>query len=52
MNIKINEDKFWKSHYVYPNCKNPKSIQEMGLYNPTMAISTGFTVGLNVNDYF
>jgi hypothetical protein len=34
----------------YPKCKNPKSIQEMGLYNSTMAISAGFTVGLNVNN--
>jgi hypothetical protein len=25
--------------------KNPKSIPEMGLYNSTMALSTGFTVG-------
>ena len=36
----------------YPKRKNPKSIQEMGLYNSTMAISTGFTVGLNANKYF
>jgi len=34
----------------YPKHKNPKSIKEMGLYNSTMAISTGFTVGLNVNN--
>jgi hypothetical protein len=33
----------------YPKHKNPKSIKEMRLYNSTMAISTGFTVGLNVN---
>jgi hypothetical protein len=32
--------------------QNPKSIQEMGFYNSTMAISTGFTVGLNVNNWF
>ena len=32
--------------------KNPKSIQEMGLYNSTMAISTGFTVGVNVINKF
>ena len=25
----------------YPKHKNPKSIQEMGLYNSTMALSTG-----------
>jgi hypothetical protein len=31
---------------AYPKHKNPKSIQEMGLYNSTMAISTGFTVWL------
>ena len=31
-----------------PN-KNPKSKREMGLYNSTMAISKGFTVGFNVN---
>jgi hypothetical protein len=30
--------------------KNPKSIQKIGLYNSTMAISTGFTVGLIVSD--
>ena len=36
----------------YPKHKNPKSIQEMGLYNLTMVISTGFTVGLNVNDLY
>jgi len=35
-----------------PKYKNPKSIQEMGFYNSTMAISTGFTVGLNVNNSF
>ena len=32
--------------------KSPKSIQKMGLYNSTMAISIGFTVGLNVNNLF
>jgi hypothetical protein len=36
----------------YPKCKNPKSIQEMGPYNSTMAISIGFTFGLNVNNLF
>jgi hypothetical protein len=30
--------------------QNPKSIPEMELYNSTMAISKGFTVGLNVNN--
>ena len=34
----------------YPKYKNPNSIQEMGFYNSTMAISAGFTVGLNVNN--
>jgi hypothetical protein len=33
----------------YPKYKNPKSIQEMGLYNSTMAISE-VTVGLDVNN--
>ena len=36
----------------YPKHKNPKSMQEMGLYNSTMAISKGFTVGLNLNGEF
>ena len=31
-----------------PKHKNPISTKEMGLYKSTMAISTGFTVGLNV----
>jgi hypothetical protein len=30
--------------------KKPTSINEMGLYNSTMAISEGLTVGLNVNN--
>jgi hypothetical protein len=32
--------------------KNPISTKEMGPYNSTMAISTGFTVGLNLNNLF
>jgi hypothetical protein len=36
--------------FGYPKCKNPKSIQEMGPYDSTMAISKEFTVGLNVNN--
>ena len=32
--------------------KSPKSIQEMGFYNSTMALSSGFTFGVNVNDIF
>jgi uncharacterized oligopeptide transporter (OPT) family protein len=35
---------------AYPKHKNPTSTKEMGLYNSTMAISTGFTVGLNVDN--
>jgi len=37
---------------AYPKHKNPTSSKEMGLYNSTMALSTGFTVGLNVNNIF
>jgi hypothetical protein len=36
--------------FGYPKRKNPKSIKEMGLYNSTMALPTGFSVGLNVSD--
>src|SRR5210317_1273542 len=32
--------------------KSPKSKQKMGLYNLTMAISIGFTFGLNANNLF
>jgi hypothetical protein len=34
-----------------PN-KKPQIYKEMGLYNSTMAISKGFTVGLNANNSF
>jgi hypothetical protein len=34
-----------------PNTKTPL-YTKMGLYNSTMAISTKFTVGLNVSDLF
>jgi hypothetical protein len=47
MIIEMYDDKFRISQ-----TQNPKSIQEMGHYNSTMAISTGFTVGLNVNNCF
>jgi len=36
----------------YPKYKSPKFIQEMGPYDSTMAISIGFTVGINVNNCF
>ena len=36
----------------YLKHKSPKSLREIGLYNSAMALSTGFTVGLNVDNYF
>jgi hypothetical protein len=39
----------FRFHLDNQNAKTPLSTKEMGLYNSTMAISTGFTVGLNVN---
>jgi hypothetical protein len=33
----------FRLHLDIPNAKTPKSIQEMGHYSSTMAISTGFT---------
>jgi len=35
-----------------PNTKTPNPYNKWGFYNSTMAISTGFTVGLNVKNLF
>ncbi|MGD8662730.1 MAG: hypothetical protein PVH37_22490, partial [Desulfobacterales bacterium] len=50
--IESQETSHYLLHFGMLNTKAPNPIKEMGLYNSTMAHSSGFTNGLNVDNLF